>query len=64
MMLAGATTYSTSQPVMVEGKGLPAGKYAVFMIPGEKNWTIIFNKQAEQWGPINTTKNRTPCVLP
>jgi hypothetical protein len=45
-----ATTFSTSQPVMVEGKALPAGKYALFMIPGEKNWTIIFNKQAEQWG--------------
>jgi hypothetical protein len=35
---------------MVEGKPLKAGKYALFTIPGENEWTIIFNKQANQWG--------------
>src|SRR6218665_3305637 len=45
-----ATTFTTSQPVMVQGKGLPAGTYALFMIPGEKDWTIIFNKKSDQWG--------------
>lgn len=34
----------------MEGKLLPAGKYAFFVIPNEKEWTIIFNKTAGQWG--------------
>jgi hypothetical protein len=45
-----ATTFSTDKPLMVEGKALPAGKYAFFAIPGKESWTIIFNKTAKQWG--------------
>ncbi len=36
--------------MQIEGKTLPAGKYALFTIPTEKDWTIIFNKTANQWG--------------
>ncbi|PQA53182.1 DUF2911 domain-containing protein [Siphonobacter curvatus] len=45
-----ATTFETSGDLKVEGKKLPAGKYGLFTIPGEKEWTIIFNKTAQQWG--------------
>ncbi|MCA8831001.1 DUF2911 domain-containing protein [Hymenobacter pini] len=45
-----ATTFTTDQPLMVEGKALPAGTYALFVIPTEKQWTVIFNKTAKQWG--------------
>lgn len=45
-----ATTFEVNRDVMVEGKNLKAGKYALFTIPGEKQWVVIFNKQAEQWG--------------
>jgi hypothetical protein len=45
-----ATTFEVNRDVMVEGKPLKAGKYALFTIPGENEWTIIFNKQANQWG--------------
>lgn len=46
-----ATTFTTSKDIKVEGKLLPAGKYAFFVIPAEKGpWTVIFNKTAEQWG--------------
>src|SRR6187549_2507951 len=38
-----ATTFETDKEIMVEGKSLPAGKYAFFTIPGEKEWVIIFN---------------------
>ena len=48
-----ATTISFSSDVKVEGKSLPAGKYALFTIPGESEWTIIFNKVTEQWGSFN-----------
>lgn len=45
-----ATTFEVSKDVKVEGKALPAGKYSVYTIPGEKEWTIIFNKTWKQWG--------------
>jgi hypothetical protein len=48
-----ATTIEFDKPVKVEGKDLPAGKYALFTIPGEKEWTIIFNKDHKQWGHYN-----------
>ncbi|SHM54888.1 DUF2911 domain-containing protein [Mucilaginibacter sp. OK098] len=46
-----ATTFTTDKAITVEGKALPAGKYSFFVIPVEKGqWTVIFNKTAEQWG--------------
>jgi len=45
-----ATTFEASKDVKIEGQALPAGKYALFTIPGENEWTIIFNKTASQWG--------------
>jgi hypothetical protein len=33
---------------VVNGKEIPAGKYAFFTIPGEKEWTIILNKHWKQ----------------
>lgn len=45
-----ATTISFDKNVVVEGKPLAAGTYALFTIPGRERWTVIFNKTAEQWG--------------
>ncbi len=45
-----ATTFDVSKAVKVEGKDLPAGKYSLFTIAGDGEWTIIFNKNANQWG--------------
>ena len=45
-----ATVFETDKDIKVEGKALPAGKYSLYAIPGEKEWTIIFNKQTGQWG--------------
>ncbi|MCC9137148.1 DUF2911 domain-containing protein [Pontibacter silvestris] len=45
-----ATTFEVDKDVTVEGKELPAGKYSVYAIPGKDQWTVIFNKVAEQWG--------------
>ena len=46
-----ATTFTTDKDITVEGKKLAKGKYAFFVIPVEKGqWTVIFNKTAEQWG--------------
>lgn len=40
-----ATTFQTDKDIKVEGKDLKAGKYTLYAIPGEKEWTIIFNSQ-------------------
>ena len=45
-----ATTFEVDKNLTIEGKELPKGKYALFTIPGENEWTIIFNKTAAQWG--------------
>jgi hypothetical protein len=51
-----ATTIEFDKPVMIEGKALAAGKYSLFTIPGEAEWTIIFNKEAKQWGAYKYTE--------
>jgi len=45
-----ATKITFSTDVIVDGKKLPAGSYGFFTIPGKNEWTIIFNKVADQWG--------------
>lgn len=48
-----ATTFTTEKDIKVEGKTLPAGTYSFFIIPGETESTLIFNKVAKQWGAFN-----------
>jgi len=44
------TTITFTDPVTVEGKPLAKGTYGLHMIPGEKEWIVIFSKQANAWG--------------
>jgi DUF2911 family protein len=44
------TVFSVSHDVTVQGKPLPAGRYGLHMIPGEKEWTIVFSKNSTSWG--------------
>ncbi|WP_034256423.1 DUF2911 domain-containing protein [Adhaeribacter aquaticus] len=43
-----ATTLETNGTLKIGGKAIPAGKYALFTIPGEKEWVVILNKNWEQ----------------
>jgi len=45
-----ATVVKLTDTIQVEGHTLPAGSYALFSIPGDDEWTIIFNKNIDQWG--------------
>jgi hypothetical protein len=45
-----ATTFEVSAPVKIGGQTLPAGTYALFTIPAEGDWTLIFNSVHDQWG--------------
>lgn len=38
------TTFETDKDITVEGQKLPAGKYAVYVIPEKDNATVIFGK--------------------
>jgi hypothetical protein len=45
-----ATVFEVNKDVTVGGKKLPAGKYSLFSIPSEKEWTFILNKKSDLWG--------------
>lgn len=45
-----ATVFETTKDILVNDQKLVAGKYGLFTIPGEKEWTIIFNSVWDQWG--------------
>lgn len=58
-----ATTISFDKNVKIEGQALPAGKYTLFTIPGEQEWSIIFNKKLGQWGAYDYEKNKDQNAL-
>lgn len=43
-----ATTLEMPKPFIVNGKEIPAGKYAFFTIPGKKEWILILNRNWKQ----------------
>ena len=45
-----ATTIQFSDDVWINGNKLAKGLYSLHTIPTAKDWTIIFNSVAEQWG--------------
>jgi hypothetical protein len=48
-----ATTFEIDGDVKIEGNSLAKGKYSLFTIPGEREWTIIINSNAKQWGAFS-----------
>lgn len=53
-----ATVIAFNHPVFIEGDTVSAGKYGLFTIPGRNTWTIILNKEWNQWGAYNYDKNK------
>ena len=45
-----ATEMHFSTDVKINGQNLPAGKYSFFTIPGETEWTVIFNSRTDIGG--------------
>lgn len=48
-----ATKITLSNDVTVNGQKLTAGSYSLHTIPSKGEWTVIFNKDADQWGSFN-----------
>ena len=45
-----STKITFGQAVNFGGKIVPAGTYGLFIIPTEKEWKVILNKDFQQWG--------------
>ncbi|HEY4195089.1 MAG TPA: DUF2911 domain-containing protein [Mucilaginibacter sp.] len=45
-----ATVITLTDTIQVEGHTLAPGAYSLFSIPGPDEWTIILNKNTNQWG--------------
>src|SRR5712692_7949622 len=45
-----ATSFVTTADLTIGGTAVPAGKYTLVTIPGEKAWKFVINKQTGQWG--------------
>ncbi len=45
-----ASEITLYKDVKLGGTTVKAGTYALFSIPGEKEWTVILNKKLNQWG--------------
>lgn len=48
-----ATTISFSDEVNINGVKIPAGKYGLLTIPGQKEWTLIISKQTNVTSPAD-----------
>lgn len=47
-----STKITFAEEVKVQGETLPAATYALYTIPGENEWTIIFSNNLELWGSM------------
>lgn len=54
------TLISFDKDVTVGGQALKAGQYSLYSIPGNREWTIIFNSITDKWG---TQYNKSGDVL-
>ena len=46
------TKITFSSDVQIEGNAVPAGEYAIYTIPGEKECTIVISKKLTLWGAM------------
>lgn len=58
-----ATTITFAKDAKFGGKPVKAGTYTLFVIPNEKEWTIILNSQLGQWGAYDYDKYKDKDVL-
>ena len=45
-----ATALRTEADLVVGGQPVPAGSYTLYTIPEPDGWTLIINRETEQWG--------------
>lgn len=45
-----ATEIEFFTPAIIGGKKVPKGRYTLYAVPDEKNWTFVINKETDIWG--------------
>ncbi len=58
-----ATEVTFARDMKFGGQPIKAGTYTMFVIPNEKEWTVILNSQLGQWGAFSYDKNKDKDVL-
>lgn len=58
-----ATEITFRTKMKIAGVPVDTGTYTFFTIPGEKEWTIILNKQLGQWGAYEYDKHKDKDVV-
>jgi hypothetical protein len=62
-----ATTFTTEADLVIGGLKVPRGEYSLFTIPTDKQWTLVLNKTAKQWGAFKYDAKqdlgRTPMTV-
>ena len=53
------TTFTTTQPIHIIDKTLPACKYSLWTIPNKDSWKVIFNSKIPDWGVTSVDGNQT-----
>lgn len=48
------STISFSEDVVIDGKTLAKGKYAIFTTPSADNWEVVFYSDTDNWGTPET----------
>jgi len=58
------TTISFSTPVKIEGHDVPAGTYALYMLPTASQWTLVLSKFTGDWGAYNYDPSEDALRVP
>lgn len=53
-----STEVKLYKDMMIGDKKVEAGTYTLFTIPGEKEWTVILNKDTDTWGAYGYKEER------
>lgn len=48
-----ATEITFFRDVVINGEAVEAGRYQLFTIPNESEWTVIINGKTDEWGAYN-----------
>lgn len=59
-----ATEITFFQDVTIGGKPVEAGTYTLFTVPNEDSWTVILNRQLNQWGAYRYDKSANVLEVP
>jgi hypothetical protein len=60
-----ATEIQFYRDVKIQNKKIAAGRYIIYCIPQEKNWTIVLNSNVDTWGlKIDSTKDIDKFTIP